>query len=309
MRTALAVTASDIHLSHRCPIARTAEPDWYAVMERQLCELKTIADEYDAPLLYAGDIFHTYNPPPGLINFAINHLPKGYAIPGQHDLPHHVYKDMDKTAYGCLVSAGVIIDLLPGKPVDIGYVSPKGISTKGLVVHGFPWGFEFEKNSSKRKTDKMHVAIVHRYVWQKGSGYTGASVDNLVKHIRTISNTYDFAVFGDNHKGFQNGNVVNNGTFMRRASDEVDYQPCVSVLWSDGTIERIALKSTDDDKFAAPRETAKAIERSLDLSGFVEELAGLTSDKVDFVEALRRYCDNENVSDSVRSLLMEATGE
>ena len=153
------------------------------------------------------------------------------------------------------------------------------------------------------------IAVVHQYVWQKGKGYAGASIESSVSRIKEIAKTYDFVVFGDNHKGFKNGNIVNNGTFMRRSADEADQQPRVSILWSDGEIGWYTLKSTEDDKFADFKTTTKNIERSLDLSGFVEGLEGLTADKIDYVKALKQYCDTEGISDNVRATLMEATGE
>lgn len=300
MRTAIAITASDIHLSHRCPVARSAEPDWYAVMKRQLKELQDIVCTYNAPLIYAGDIFHTYNPPPCLINFAMQHLPRGYAIPGQHDLPYHVYGDMHKTAYGCLVSAGVLTDLFPDD----------ACITDTMTIHGFPWGWDFTKRPGKKSTKRKHIAVVHRYVWQKGSGYVGASIESSVKQVKEIAKTYDFVIFGDNHKSFKTGNIVNNGTFMRRAADEAKQQPRVSILWSDGEIEWCNLESTKADKFADTRTTTlTALERSLDLSGFVDGLEGLSADKIDYVKALKQYCDTEGISDNVRATLMEATGE
>src|SRR5690606_2165772 len=52
-----ALLVADIHLSHRPPIARAAEPDWYAAMERQLFQLRYLSDHYRAPVICAGDVF------------------------------------------------------------------------------------------------------------------------------------------------------------------------------------------------------------------------------------------------------------
>ncbi len=51
----VAVLVSDIHLSQKPPIARSAEGSWYQAMQRQLAELKRIAK--GAPVLCAGDVF------------------------------------------------------------------------------------------------------------------------------------------------------------------------------------------------------------------------------------------------------------
>jgi hypothetical protein len=65
------------------------------------------------PIVYVGDIWDHYRQPPEAINWAIRELPKGYAIPGQHDLRHHNYEDIKKTAYWTLMEAGVILDMRP----------------------------------------------------------------------------------------------------------------------------------------------------------------------------------------------------
>jgi len=135
MSNVIAILCSDIHLCHTPPVARSAEPDWYVAMERQLDELRAVAEQHGAPIVCAGDIFDRWNSPPELINFAIQSSPKMHSIPGQHDLPHHRYEDMQRSAYWTLVAAGVLTDL--------GTV-PKVVSN-WLAVHPFPWGFPIKR--------------------------------------------------------------------------------------------------------------------------------------------------------------------
>ena len=99
----IAIFAADLHLSLKAPIWRSTEQDWFEAMLRPLVELRTLATLHNCPIVYAGDIFDKWNSPPELINFAIEHLPKGHAIPGQHDLPLHNYEDIRKSAYWTLV--------------------------------------------------------------------------------------------------------------------------------------------------------------------------------------------------------------
>jgi hypothetical protein len=60
----VAIVCSDIHLKHKPPLCRWGEDDWYEAMQRPLLQLQHLADKYDAPILYAGDIFDRWNPPP-----------------------------------------------------------------------------------------------------------------------------------------------------------------------------------------------------------------------------------------------------
>src|SRR5262245_60331644 len=93
----VAIVASDLHLSHKAPSAR-AEKDWYEVMTEHLTELNQLKYKLKVTVLYAGDIFDTWDSPAELINFALLYLPRGYAIAGQHDLPHHQMSSIEKSA-------------------------------------------------------------------------------------------------------------------------------------------------------------------------------------------------------------------
>lgn len=53
----VAVLVSDIHLSQKPPVARSAEGSWYQAMQRQLAEVKRVAK--GAPVLCAGDVFRS----------------------------------------------------------------------------------------------------------------------------------------------------------------------------------------------------------------------------------------------------------
>ena len=103
MSSVIAVCCSDIHLSHRPPKLREAEPNWYAAQARVLSQVRAVVETHKCPLIVAGDVFdegwRAHKCPPELVNFAIRHLPVCYAVPGQHDLPHHRYADVDKSAY------------------------------------------------------------------------------------------------------------------------------------------------------------------------------------------------------------------
>jgi hypothetical protein len=125
-----AILASDLHLCHKPPPAREAEPDWYAAMARPLAEIKALAEKHpDAVVVYAGDIFDHWDTPAETINWVLDNLTPGYAVPGQHDLPNHSYKQIRRSAYATIVKAGLISTLPYNVPVRAGSV----------VLYGFPW--------------------------------------------------------------------------------------------------------------------------------------------------------------------------
>jgi len=116
MPNVVAVACSDIHFSHSAPVARSAEPDWYAAQERAWRQVEDLASEHKVDIIIAGDIFDKWhaNKTPQLINWTIAQFQCSRmirAIPGQHDLPDHRLDQRHHAAYGTLMAADVIDDL------------------------------------------------------------------------------------------------------------------------------------------------------------------------------------------------------
>jgi hypothetical protein len=297
--TPVLLTLSDMHLSHTAPISRSTEPSWYEVMARQLDEVRELARRYKVPIACAGDIFHKYNPPPELVNFAIKALPKMYAVPGQHDLPNHVYADMHRSAYGCLVSAGIIEDLPPNVCIPI---------AEHVALWGYPWGTKVGFRPAF-EGEFLHIAICHQYIWTRGKSFPGATKDSSVMSFKELARSWSALVFGDNHQRFVKSNVVNNGTFLRRNANEKDELPAVSLIYDDGTIETIELESARLDVFVDEDEALQLICRAFELVDFVGDLKSMRSEVVDFGELLIRYCNEQGIVDNIRRRLLEAIGK
>ena len=294
-----AILCSDLHLSHTPPLARSGEPSWYDAMARALGELSGLVEKYNAPVICAGDIFDRWNAPPELINFAIKHLPNMYAIPGQHDLPHHRLEDIKRSAYWTLVEAEVVGHL--GWKISQGVDNVDGVYVMNL--HAFPWGKEIKPLEEGSKIP--HIAVCHKYVWEGQHKYDGAPNDACLSKFDERLEGYDVAVFGDNHKGFvarmKDGcRIFNCGTFMRRKADEIDYKPQVGLLMDNGSIRSHVL-DTSKDKIEAIEKTAANDE--LDIAEFVEELSGLGGDSLDFETAVERYIESKGVRGEVKEMI------
>lgn len=239
------------------------------------------------------------------MNWAIRQFKKFgkvFAIPGNHDLPHHNYKDVSKSAYWTLVEAGVIQNLVPGTYVMVNQIHE-------VCLWPFPCGFEVVPRPTPKKplgADVLHVAAVHEYIWMEEHGYPGAPEEMNVKAYSPKLKGYDAALFGDNHKGFavQRGecHLLNSGGFMRRKSDEADYQPTVGLLSGEGIWTRVPL-NVADDKFAfdltklPPHEVAN-------LEGFVSMLSSLGDTVVDFGSAIAQYMARNNIPDDVKEIII-----
>lgn len=297
MSHVIAILVADLHLSHTAPVARSSEPSWYDAMARALGELNDLAKDHHTPVICAGDIFDCWNSPPEIINFAIKHLPKMYAIPGQHDLPHHRLEDIERSAYWTLVKAGVVSEIPPHRFTVI--------DQDKLVLCGFPWGIDVAKRAQKLSDrEPLYIAVVHQYVWKLGSSYSDAPKGTHLSRFEKQLEGYDIAVFGDNHKGFiastPNCTVFNCGTFMRRASDEIGYKPQVGLLYDDGTVKSHHL-DTSQDKIEVIEKTAANNE--LDITDFMAELNELGGDVLDFETAIKRYVENYGVTKPVREVI------
>jgi|SRR6185436_15157369 len=298
----IAILCADIHLSLTAPPARASEPDWFQAMARPLRELNNLAKEYKVPILCAGDVFDKWDAKPELINFALEHLPPMYAVPGQHDLPYHAGADVHKSALGVMVKVDRVKLLSPTKPVLI----------RGAYVWGFGWGEEIRPGYSitgEITPSALCVAIVHAYCWRPGSQHTGASENAHVNKFREKLKGYQVGVFGDNHRGFldegEQLTLFNCGGFMRRKSDEDWRKPMVGILYSNSRVRTHRL-NTEDEKMDITSDTLKKEKENTEINEFVQGLAQLESQPFDFASAVKHYLETNTVSEGTYKILLSA---
>lgn len=305
----IAIFCADLHLSLTAPIWRSNEPDWFAAMQRPLNYIKEIQFlNNDCPVLCAGDIFHRWNAPPELINFAIEYLPLNmYCIPGQHDLPLHNYDDIKKSAYWTLIKAGIINYLHPNKCV---------VLDNNIVLWGFPFGFPIKATS--KRIDKVinnpsikHIAIAHEYVWIKGHSYPSAPPSRKVSKIKTTKLGYDIIIYGDNHIGFSScftdgTQIFNCGSLMRRHSDQLNYKPQIGLLLSNGNVKGHYLDISQDKHLDIERKTLG--EDTLNMKAFIEELEKLGNTDLDFTDAMERYLKKNKIKMPICNIIRKAMG-
>lgn len=291
----IAVLLGDVHLSEKCPAARSSEKDWFAVMAGYLDQVKQVkAMLGQVPVVCSGDLFHAHDPGPRLINFALDHLFTMYAVPGQHDLRNHVLADMDCTAYGVMKRVGVVIDVEPGVPQFI----------EGAALHGFPWGVPITP-AGPRPFDGINVAVCHRYVWTEEACHPEAQPDRHLKATLKLLGGYDAALFGDNHKTIHRHidgrTVFNPGTFFRRNIDDEPHRPCLGILMSDGTVRKKYLDCSADVLVRAERRSAGG-----GPTGFAEGLLGLEARTADYRRAVALTADSPEVSSGAREVMLKS---
>jgi DNA repair exonuclease SbcCD nuclease subunit len=274
-------------------------------MQRVLDELRDLQETHGGcPIVMAGDVFHYWNEPAELINFALKYLPDNvYAVPGQHDLPHHNLKDIEKSAYGTLVRTRKTSNLEVGVPCYL--------PNSNLVLYGFPWGSKITRAPLTVHRDTiLHVAVVHSYVWAAHCSYPGSRDNQHFPCYQNAMKGFDTIAFGDNHKGFIAENkkptILNCGSMIRRTADEREYKPRVWLLYSSGKIEPYSLDISKDKVL-----DLKSIKQSVQsYAPILEALNGLDSHIVpDFLELLRRAVTNHKVPKGVVRVVTEVIEE
>ena len=306
----VAIACADLHLSHTPPIARAGEKSWYEAMMRPLAELRKLAVDLQVPILCAGDVFDKWNAPAELINFALDCLPEMYAIPGQHDLPLHNYRDIHKSAYWTLVKMGRVRNLVPGE---------KALIQNGLHVTGFPWGFAVKPSEPK---NKLNICLHHGYRWIKGAGYEGADAASQMRFEEYKG--YDVVIIGDNHKSWEARGLVpsssygpfsciwNAGSLMCRNSDQIDHRPRVGMIRADSYVESryldcskdIISKTTELFKLNQKRFGDDQGIGGREFDSLLEELRERREGVLDYAEALRQAMGS--LSPEAGKLLLEA---
>lgn len=290
------IAVSDLHLSEKPPRFRSNEKDWMQTQIGYLKQVNAMAKEYDAIVVYPGDIFHTVHESAAVINMAMDHI-KGYAVPGQHDLPYHRYADIDKSPFWTLVKAGNLTLLEPGKPLEIPFIR----------LHGFPYGTKVTPLTNRHSL-VLEVAVVHAYIWINEHKHAHANDKDSVSVYRKRLKGYDVALFGDNHQGFlvkssKNCSILNCGGFMRRDSGQLNYQPKVGLITYGGDIVRRNLDISGD--VVSEKEVDLPELPEIDVSKVVDKLDKLENKGPDWDKTVHEYMDSGKVSDGVKQALLE----
>jgi hypothetical protein len=249
-------------------------------------------------------VFDHWRATPELINFAIDHMPKMYAIPGQHDLPYHNINEIQRSAYLTLVHAGMIHTVSM-----LGHVT----IVNGMALFGFPYGDKIKPREGDWD-EYVCVAMMHEYTWKKGYGYpTAPKAGRITKARKHINQQkyegYDVVVIGDNHRGFQTtvGKTVlfNCGALMQRHKNELKYTPQVGLLYKDGVVIPHLL-NTKDDKYLSVDSNHVVEGVTKDMAEFFNSLQELDEVGLDFTRTIKHYLKTHDVPKSVKTILIKA---
>ncbi len=299
IKTPLAILTADWHIRESIPVCRT--DNFYRTQKRKLEWIAELSQEYEIPVILAGDLFHKWKTSPQLEamtiettnNFHINDFFSLFCVPGNHDLPKHSLKEISKSSYFVLQKSSVLNDCtlkdtIYSKKSNIDYI----------YVHPFPFGTEIQ--NVEKEDDTLNICVAHQLTYDSKKPWANCKADSAKKLLKKYDG-YDLIVTGDNHQSFvteyKGRLLVNPGCITRQTGAFVDFKPSVYVWYSDNTVER---KYIPIEKDVINRDHLKKVEeRNEKLDAFIIELEKRQKQNedyeylMDFVENLKIYTNGD----------------
>lgn len=286
---------SDWHIRNTTPKARL--DNYQAALWNKVEQIMALAKEHDAHILFGGDLFDV---PKSAIESTVklvstlgNQFLCG--IPGQHDLPNHLIKNIDKCSFGLMLECGYVRGL------------EGSVEFEDTSVHFFPWGSSL--GPRKEPGLAYNIAVCHTLTYKGKSDIGGIKAKTLLRKMKG----FDLIVVGDNHKTFvvehEGRYLVSPGSLMRQDADQFDHEPSV-FLWKAGpnsVPERIRLKVTASTRVLTREHLDRQKERESRLDAFIETVNTKYDVDINFMDNLKKFMNKNQTNARVQELVWEAT--
>ncbi len=269
--------AADLHLRETPPVCR-ADKDFMETQRSKLQFLSNLQKKYNSRVVYVGDISNSQRCSIAFLNWIFKYLPAGIAIAGQHDLPRHSLRLLDRSTLGVLIAGGKIRLLVPPS----NWVDLRGENSGELIrIVGFNWNDELRECKPHYSIDN-HIAIVHKLITKKKEKFFES--EKASHAIRQLKG-FDLIISGDNHQPFEQSNLINVGCFIRQRASEASYAPRV-IAWSPGHIQAVPVPHDPD---AITREHIEiAEEKDQRLEAFIHRIRKTKNTSPNFKENIRK---------------------
>lgn len=273
------LVSSDWHLRSDKPRCRV--DNWHETQVRKLEWLVELINSYKVPMLVAGDLLDSGTNTQYLENLVISILKKAeypiITIPGNHDLPYHSMKQLNKSTYLVLHQAGVIQDASTVEGITgVGYgeVIPEG---NGILM-------------------------CHRLVFpSKPPEYLQNAISS--KELLELYD-YDIILSGDNHQAFyteHDGKVlINGGGLFRQDADKKFINPKV-YLYDVGNISEIDVPINIED--VQQEYLLDEHERNTRINAFVEKVKVAHDIGLSFKDNMESTMNTMVVDSEVKELI------
>ena len=255
--------------------------------ETQWKKVKFIADiqeQYNCPVIHAGDLFDYWKPSPYLLSKTIEYLPKQfYTVYGNHDLPQHNIELAEKSGIYTLERANCINRIIP-KEIQL-----------------ISWGmmpFENEDN----------VLVWHIFTYQGKEPFPGC-VSLTAKKLLKNYPQYDLIVTGDNHQSFieeyEDRLLVNPGSIFRMDADQINHKPRIYLYYaSTNSVESIYIPI--EESVISRQHIDVVKERDDRINAFITQLNDNWQIGLSFEENIKQFEHKNNVRKSVMDIIYKA---
>jgi len=284
------LATSDWHLQHTRPRCRV--DDWYQTMRSRLQWMTGLINEYQCPILVAGDIFDSGTNTMELENMTISELKKAeypiITIAGNHDLAYRSLKQIKKSSYWVLAQTNIIQHLFGGHTID-------GIGS----VFGKSFGEEWES--------PVNVFMTHASVYPTSNipffMPDALSAEEMLNRFPDC----EVVITGDIHESFyfqkDGRTLINGGGIIRLEADKKYTVPTV-YLYEDGVVTPFPAPIVIDNVVQEYLIEEKA--RDTRISAFVEKLSTSAEIGLSFKDNVELGFRTNKVRPVVKELVLRA---
>lgn len=278
------IITADWHIRSSIPRCRR-DSNWMATQARALDAITEKAIQYKCDVYVVGDIFHSNADASfeciSMVQRMADELAQAGSflriLAGNHDLPFHSVKNIDRSAVGILLNSRSIL------PID----GPTDISAPNFgepVDETKPFVFEHRLVFPDRTSLPPNVEAI-------------TADDLLAEHCKA-----EWIFTGDYHHAFhaeRNGrHVVNPGCITRQAADMKNYQCGFFYVDTDSDIVKFHV-TRDDDELVDDSYLIRQEEREQRLEDFMDKLKTTKSISLDFVENVEKAMNANALSDEL----------
>ena len=287
-----AILTADWHIREDVPTCRT--DDFQAAQWHKVRQVVHLQNQYNCPVLHAGDLFHHWKPSPALLSRCMQELPrKFHTVYGQHDLPQHNLDLAWKSGIHTLEMAdrlGVLFDGHWGQVPEEGFVL-------GYVTEE---GYRNEKR----------VAVWHHltYTTPPFPGATGGMAEKVLRKLKN----FDLILTGDNHQQFVTKYkyrvLVNPGPLTRQKASEYKHRPAVYLYYAaTNTVEPYYLDA--DPEVVSREHLERKEERDERIDAFVQRLDTGWEGSLNFKDNLKQFQETNDIPKPVMDIVYKAMEE
>lgn len=294
------VAAGDLHWRITGPRCRTDQ--FHDTLSEKLQWIFDMALDFDAPVVFPGDLFHEATPGLLTVNslieeFSIASNVEKWGCAGNHDLPGHTMDNFGKSGLWTLTRAEFGLQMKAGQSIS------------------------FSKDVFDRVDNTVlgeRVYCVHAFLYDKAPVW---EVDPRGQ-IQTFAKGWapnTVVVCGDNHKRLVYYNeklnvlVLNMGSVARMSADQMDHKPAIAMVTInerksgtiddiDYVIEEIPIENDVWDTGVLEAEHRKD-EAAAEIQELVDKFRELEGGSLDFRVNLERVLKERKPSSEVLELV------